>query len=125
MRIFENQMVSREGQPPNMKVENLNFDHKETLFETRAAASEWLKFKSILVSYIGNAYRIFQTLISFDQKKEKKKIRPSVPLFFIQFKSQFFKDFGKKVQNGSCWCDFYCILFSFQRPPPCTLDFDL
>ena len=63
-------MVSKEGQPPNMKVENLNFDHKETLFETRAAASEWLKFKSILVSYIGNAYRIFQTLISFDQKKK-------------------------------------------------------
>ena len=75
-------MVSKEGPPPNMKVENLNFDHKETLFETRAAASEWLKFKSILVSYIGNAYRIFQTLISFDQKKKKKDSTFSSTIFY-------------------------------------------
>ena len=60
MRIFEDQMVSKEGPRPNMKVETLNFDHKETLFETRAAALEWLKFNGILVSYIGNAYRIFK-----------------------------------------------------------------
>ena len=125
MRIFENQMVSKEGQPPNMKVENLKFDHKETLFESRAAASEWLKFNSILVSYIGNAYRIFQTLISFDQKKKRKRFDLQFHYFLFSSSPSSLKTLEKKVQNGSCWCDFYCILFSFQRPPPCTLDFNL
>ena len=62
-------MVSKEGPRPNMKVETLNFDHKETLFETRAAALEWLKFNGILVSYIGNAYRIFK--LEFHLIKER------------------------------------------------------
>ena len=91
-------MVSKEGPPPNMKVENLNFDHKETLFETRAAASEWLKFKSILVSYIGNAYRIFQTLISFDQKKEKKRFDLQFHYFLFSSSPSSLKTLEKKFK---------------------------
>lgn len=121
MRIFEDQMVSKEGPRPNMKVETLNFDHKETLFETRAAALEWLKFNGILVSYIGNAYRIFKLEFHLIKK------RFDLQFYYFLFSSSLssLKTLKKKVQNGSCWCDFYCILFSFQRPPSCTVDFDL